>query len=100
MSSLMTMVHDATHHLVALDPYNPGQGKAPPGSVTQKLQKVMDWVAWIVTSICVVGVMIVAGRMALLHRRGEGGEHAAGLAWVAAACILVGSASAIVGSLV
>jgi hypothetical protein len=97
MHSLTLMVHDVAHTLAG--PYNPGQGKEPPSSVTAKLKTLMDWVAWVVTAICVVGIFIVAGRMALMHRRGEGGEHAAGLAWVATACILVGSASAIVGSL-
>jgi hypothetical protein len=38
--------------------------------------------------------------MAVQHRRGEGGEHVAGLAWVAVACVLAGSASAVVGALV
>lgn len=94
----LTLAHEVARVLGG-DPYNPGSGKAPPHTVLTKLHTLMDWVAYIVTSLCVVGIIIVAGRMAIMHRRGEGGEHAAGLAWVAAACILVGSASAIVGAL-
>jgi hypothetical protein len=37
--------------------------------------------------------------MAVGQRRGEGGEHAARLGWVLAACIVIGSASALVGLL-
>lgn len=88
---------DHVSALVAAVP-NPGQGQAPPGS--DKLLKLLSWVAWVVFGICVVGVLVVAGRMAISHRRGEGGEHATGLAWVAAACILAGSASAIVQALI
>lgn len=85
-------------HLLA-GVYNPGSGKAPPAAVAEKLRMLMDWAAWTATSVCVIGVFAAGGRMALNHRRGEGGEHATGLAWVAIACILIGSASAIVGAL-
>jgi hypothetical protein len=77
---------------------NPGQGEKPPGA--EKLELMLKWVAWVVFGLCVAGILIVAGRMAISHRRGEGGEHASGLAWVAAACILAGSASALVGMLI
>ncbi|GAA2148888.1 hypothetical protein [Actinomadura napierensis] len=90
-------VVDHAHAVVAAIP-NPGQGAKPPGA--DQLEKILKWVAWIVFGMCVAGVLIVAGRMAISHRRGEGGEHASGLAWVFAACILAGSASALVGALV
>lgn len=96
---LHTVGHSAGHVAALLDAVpNPGSGTAPPGS--EKLTKLLSWVAWIVTGLCVAGVLMVAGRMALQHQRGEGGQHGAGLAWVMAACILVGSASAVVGALV
>jgi hypothetical protein len=37
--------------------------------------------------------------MALRHQRGEGGQHVSGLGWVLGGCILIGTASALVGSL-
>jgi hypothetical protein len=79
---------------------NPGTGTAPPGS--EQLTKVLGWGAWIVTAMCVAGVLIVAGRMAMQYRShgGAGGEAVTGLVWVLAACVLVGSASALVGALV
>lgn len=85
-------------HLLAAPIPNPGTGVAPPGA--DKLTTLLSWVAWTVCVLCVAGVLIVAGRMAVIHHRGEGGQHAAGLAWVAAACILVGAASGIVGALI
>jgi hypothetical protein len=93
-------VSHAVRHVgfVLAAPPDPGQGTPPPGS--EKLLLLLKWVAWAVFGCCVAGVLIVAGRMALMHRRGEGGEHAAGLGWVALACILAGSASSIVGLLI
>ncbi|GGP13080.1 hypothetical protein LDL08_32690 [Nonomuraea glycinis] len=76
---------------------DPGMGTPPPGS--EKLLTALGWAAWIVTGVCVAGVMGVAARMALVHHRGEGGRHAVGLAWVMAACVLLGSASSLVGAL-
>jgi hypothetical protein len=45
-------------------------------------------------------VIIAGASMAVQHRHGPGGEHAARLGWVAAGCVVVGSASALVGALV
>jgi hypothetical protein len=100
LDAVVASVADAADHVSAAlaKPPDPGRGVEPPGS--KKLELMLGWVAWIVFGLCVTGVLIVAGRMAISHRRGEGGEHAAGLAWVAGACILAGSASAIVGALI
>lgn len=76
---------------------DPGMGTPPPGS--EKLLTALGWATWIVTGVCVAGVMGVAARMALIHHRGEGGRHAVGLAWVMAACVLLGSASGLVSAL-
>lgn len=71
----------------------------PPGQTVRNLEKILGWASWTVSALCVAGILIVAGRMAIMHRRGEGGEHASGLAWVMTAMILAGSASAIVGAI-
>ena len=77
---------------------NPGGGSPPPGSA--RFLTVLQWGAWLVTAACVAGILIVAGTMALRHRRGDGGaEAASGLAWVLVACILVASAGPIVTAL-
>jgi hypothetical protein len=45
-------------------------------------------------------VIIAGATMAIQHRRGEGGESMARLGWVLGGCIVIGSASALVGALV
>ncbi|GAA1707598.1 hypothetical protein GCM10009745_64340 [Kribbella yunnanensis] len=72
-------------------------GERPPGA--EKLDLVIDWVRWIAFTICVLGILIAGAMMAVGQRRGEGGEHAARLGWVLAACIVIGSASLLVGAL-
>ncbi|MFK4083232.1 conjugal transfer protein TrbC [Kribbella sp. NPDC020789] len=74
-----------------------GGGQRPPGA--EKLDLVIDWVRWIAFTICVLGILIAGAMMAVGQRRGEGGEHAARLGWVLAACIVIGSASLLVGAL-
>ncbi|WP_230211005.1 hypothetical protein [Streptomyces kaniharaensis] len=78
---------------------NPGTGDAPPG-VGENLKLILQWVAWIVFSLCVCGILLTAGKMAISHSRGQGGEHASSLAWVLGACILGGAASSLVGALI
>jgi hypothetical protein len=77
---------------------NPGTGTLPPG--TGGLLTILRWAAGVVSVVCVGGILFVAGRMALQHQRGEAGQHMSGLGWVLAACILVASASALVGALI
>jgi hypothetical protein len=78
---------------------NPGQGTAPPGSA--QLTTLVSYVAWGVTALCVVGVLIAAGKMAVSHHRGGGGgEHAAALGWVLVAAVLAGSASALIAAVI
>jgi hypothetical protein len=77
---------------------DPGQGTAPPGS--GQLTTLVSYVAWGVTALCVVGVLIAAGKMAVAHHRGGGGEHAAALGWVLVAAVLAGSASALVAAVI
>ena len=74
-------------------------GVEPPPEASGGIKTVVGWVTWIAFSICVLGVIIAGAMMAIGQRRGEGGEHAARLGWVLAACIVIGSASALVGAL-
>ncbi|MGY1634284.1 hypothetical protein ACI784_21505 [Geodermatophilus sp. SYSU D01186] len=83
---------------VALAVVDPGQGVAPPGS--EGIVTIVQWVAWTVLAVCVVGVLLVGARMALAHRRGEGAEHAVSLAYVLGGAVLAGSASGLVAALV
>ncbi|WP_249011183.1 hypothetical protein [Conexibacter sp. DBS9H8] len=77
---------------------NPGQGVVPPGAA--QLTTLVGYVAWAVFALCVVGVLMAAAQMAVAHHRGAGaGEHASRLGWVLAACVVAGSASALVGAL-
>jgi hypothetical protein len=75
---------------------DPGQGTAPPGSAG--LLTILGWAAWVVFALCVAGVFIVAGKLVLAHRRGEGAEAVGGLVMVLGGTILAGAASAIVGA--
>ena len=78
---------------------NPGTGIQPPG--TQGIVTAMGYVSWVVCALCVTGVLLVAGRMALHHRQGIGGEHLSGLAWVLTHVrILVAAGSGVVGALI
>ncbi|HEX2073186.1 MAG TPA: hypothetical protein VHF92_05320 [Geodermatophilus sp.] len=77
---------------------DPGPGVAPPGA--EGITTIVQWIAWTVLAVCVVGVLIVGGRMALAHRRGEGAEYAASLGYVLGGAVLVGSASGLIAALV
>jgi hypothetical protein len=87
----------ATRIILAAVP-NVGTGIRPPG--VHGIVTVISYVAWIVSALCVTGTLLVAGRMAVHHRQGIGGEHMTGLAWVLGACILVAAGSGIVGALI
>jgi len=92
---LAHLISEAANVLPLVD--DPGVGQAPPGS--DQFNKVIGWVTWIAFSICLLGVVIAGAMMAIGQRRGEGGEHAARLGWVLAACIVIGSASMLVNGL-
>ena len=70
-----------------------------PPEVTNKLNDVVTWVQTIAYIICGLGIIIAGGMMAVGQRRGEGGEHAARLGWVLAACIVIGAANGLVTAL-
>jgi len=70
----------------------------PPG--TAGLMTVMGWVSWGVTFLCIIGIFLVAGKMAFSHRRGEGSEAVGQLGWVMGACVLIAAAGPIVNVLI
>jgi hypothetical protein len=77
---------------------DPGEGVAPPGS--EGLVTIVNWVAWVAVTLCVVAVMVAGIGMLFASRRGEGGEQASKLGWVLAGSIVIGGASALVGAVV
>ena len=70
----------------------------PPG--TAGLMTVMGWVSWGVTFLCIIGIFLVAAKMAFSHRRGEGSEAVGQLGWVMGACVLIAAAGPIVNVLI
>jgi hypothetical protein len=42
----------------------------------QGFTTILNWASWFALGVCVLGVIISGGAMALASRRGEGGEHA------------------------
>ena len=70
----------------------------PPG--TGGLTTILGYGAWTVAFLCTVGILLVAGTMAVKHRRGEGGESLGALGWVLGACVLGAASGSIAGSLI
>ncbi len=89
------MLHATLTSVIAAVP-NPGQGTQPPGS--DGIVTIIKWAAWIGLAVCVLGVIIAGGSMAVASRRGEGGEHMSRLGWVLGGCIIIGAASGLVGA--
>ncbi|WP_199237107.1 TrbC/VirB2 family protein [Kribbella antiqua] len=87
---LVHLISEVANQIPTIDPEPPGH---------EKLDGVVTWVKWIAYLICGLGIIIAGAMMAIGQRRGEGGEHAARLGWVLAACIVIGSATAIVDQL-
>ena len=94
--SILTSIHLTAGAIVAVGP-NPTP-TAPPGS--QGLLTILGWVSWIVFGLAVAGVLLVAGKMAVDHNQGRGGNAASGLIWVLGGCILAAVASGLVGAIV
>ncbi|WTW97660.1 hypothetical protein OG216_31870 [Streptomycetaceae bacterium NBC_01309] len=67
-----------------------------PDSLTGGFSKLLAFGSWIVLGLCVAGLLATAGRMAYAHKTG-GEVHIPGLLMPMVACVIVGSASAIVG---
>lgn len=84
-------------YALPLDVPNPGAGTAPPGFAN--FTTIMGWGKWVALGILVMALIFAGVRMAIGNRRGEGGEHAAGIAYVLGGVIVVSAAFAIVGFL-
>ena len=93
---LITALPDLLSSL-PLEVPDPGKGEAPPGS--DGLITILRWVFYIASAMCVLGVLIAGGMMAVSVQRGSGGEHVSRLGWALGGCIVIGSASALVGAL-
>lgn len=82
---------------ILADVPNPGSGTAPPG-VGEKVLILLRWLAWGATVACVGGILVTAIMMAMAHRQGRD-TNVSQLGWVLGACMLIGSASGLVGAL-
>jgi len=89
------VLHATISSIIAAVP-DPGRGSQPPGS--GGLVTIIKWAAWIGLAVCVLGVIIAGASMAVASRRGDGGEHMSKLGWVLGGCIIIGSASGLVGA--
>jgi hypothetical protein len=69
-------------------------GRAAPPKVGEPLYLLLDYISWLVWAGCMAGFIIVGGKMAIKHKRGEAGAHATGMAWVLIACAVTGSSLA------
>ncbi|WP_328670847.1 hypothetical protein [Streptomyces sp. NBC_00328] len=65
--------------------------------VTDELDKVLGYIAWLVTAAGVAGLMIVGSRMALSVKTGEFEEHLSQFLMVLGACVIGATAGPIVG---
>ena len=101
MSTVVTGAVSATHatkDLLIQAQISVPNSVQPPG--TAGLMTVMGWVSWGVTFLCIIGIFLVAGKMAFSHRRGEGSEAVGQLGWVMGACVLIAAAGPIVNVLI
>jgi len=89
------VLHATISSIIAAVP-DPGRGSQPPGS--GGIVTIIKWAAWIGLAVCVLGVIIAGASMAVASRRGDGGEHMSKLGWVLGGCIIIGSASGLVGA--
>lgn len=97
MFPLVHAVLMSSHHYLADTP-QPGNATLPGNTETQ-LNTVLGWIKYLGLAACVAGLFLVAGKMAISHRTGGGGEHMAGIGYVAGALVLIGGASSIVSFL-
>ncbi len=97
----MTILHALPDVLMSLPTGgvpNPGGGEPPPGS--EGLVTILKWAFYLASGLCVLGVIVAGGMMAVAVRgHGGGGEHVTRLGWALAGCIVIGSSSALVGAL-
>jgi hypothetical protein len=71
--------------------------KAIPGLTT--VQTIIGYTSWIAAALCLLGLIIAGAMMGVSYRRGNS-EIGGRLGQVAAGCLIVGSASTLVGALI
>ena len=91
--TVLTVLTAAAAELLAIEVGT----EEPPGF--GGITTVLGWAAWFVTAACVLGIIIVAIKLAIAHRRGEGGEAAGQLGWVAFAALLGSAAGPLVNGI-
>ncbi|MDK8283228.1 hypothetical protein ACRQF6_02970 [Actinotignum sp. GS-2025f] len=92
LSTLEAYLHAALLPFIEVTPTQ------PPG--TEKITQILGYVAWGAGVLCLLGIFIVAGKLAINARHGEGLEEAKGLLWVLAALVLIGSATSLIGAFI
>lgn len=98
LTELHTVVMSAQQYVAAGNIPAPGN-TALPGNAATQLNTVLGWIKYLGLAAAFVGLFLTAGKMAVSHRTGQGGEHVAGLGYVAGSPIILGSASAVIGFL-
>ena len=71
---------------------------APPG-VEGKTDTVIGWAKWGCFTVCILGLVFVAVKLAISNRRGEGEDHAKSLGAVMVGAILCGAAGSLIAAL-
>lgn len=64
--------------------------------VTTELDRVLGWLAWLVTCAGVAGLLIVGSRMAIAVKTGDAEEHLREFLMVMGACVIGAAAGPIV----
>lgn len=75
-----------------------GTGAPPPGS--EKLLTIGRWVLWIASGLCVIGMFLIGGKLAIQHSHGEMQQHGKALGSALLGCILVGASTGIAAALI
>lgn len=87
-------------HITVIAAEGFGPNGEPPQQMQEDLRKVLGFALWSSTGTFILSLLLIAGQMAISHRRGEGSEHLQGLKWVAAGCLVASSASLIAKAVV
>lgn len=98
------MISRVAAHLTAYLADPPTGGATPgdtdlPSALNDKLSTLMGWGLRLGYVACFFGFVYCAGKMAISHRQGDD-VNFGGLATVAAACLILGSAAGIADALV
>ncbi len=94
--TVLVHLHDLVRFL-PMDVPNPGNGTPPPGF--QNITTIMGWAKWIALGILVMALIFAGVRLGIAGRRGDGGEHAAGVGWALGGVLVVSSAFTLVSFL-